>query len=99
MPFYTTHLQGKTIADNIQIYDDGFVKLTESEIHKTKFVSNKLRFANEGEDNSVYNGLKRYGPYAVPDTENLRFIFIYKPGHSVAAKKLHTSLWIIFLSG
>jgi hypothetical protein len=51
--FYTTHLQGKTIVDNIQIYDDGFVKLAETEIHKTKFVSNKLRFANEGEDNSV----------------------------------------------
>lgn len=90
--FYTTHLQGKTIGDNIQIYDDGFVKLGESEIHKTKFVSNKLRFANEGEDNSVYNGLKRYGPYTVPNTQNLRFIFIYKPGHSEAAKKLHTSL-------
>ena len=90
--FYTTHLQGKTVAGNIQIYDDGFVKLAESEIHKTKFVSNKLRFANEGEDNSVYNGLKRYGPYSVPDTENLRFIFVYKPGHSEAAKKLYTSL-------
>lgn len=90
--FYTVHLQGKTIADNIQIYDDGFVKLAQTEIHKTKFVSNKLRFANEGEDNSVYNGLKRYGPYSVPDTENLRFIFIYKPGHSEAAKKLYTSL-------
>lgn len=90
--FYTTHLQGKTIADNIQIYDDGFIKLTEAEVHKTKFVSNKLRFANDREDNSVYNGLKRYGPYAVPDTNNLRFIFIYKPKHSEAAKKLHTSL-------
>ena len=66
------------------------MKLTESEIHKTKFVSNKLRFANEGEDNSVYNGLKRYGPYSVPSTENLTVI--YKPGHREAAKKLYTSL-------
>ena len=90
--FYTTYLQGQIIADNIQVYDDGFVKLTETEIHKTKFVSNKLRFGNDGEDNSVYSGLKRYGPYAVPDTENLRFILIYKPGHSVAAKKIYTSL-------
>ncbi len=90
--FYTIHLQGKTIANNIQIYDDGFIKLTEAEVHKTKFVSNKLRFANDREDNSVYNGLKRHGPYAVPDTNNLRFIFIYKSKHSEAAKKLHTSL-------
>lgn len=90
--FYTVHLQGKIIGDNIQIYDDGFIKLTETEIHKTKFVSNKLRFANDGEDSSVYNGLKRYGPYAVPDTENLRFIFVYKLTHSEGAKKLHTAL-------
>ncbi|MFD2871907.1 Piwi domain-containing protein [Mucilaginibacter ximonensis] len=90
--FFTTYLQGKLIADNIQIYDDSFAKLSENEIHKTKFVSNKLRFGNEGEDNNVPSGLKRYGPYAVPDTENLRFIFIYKPRHSESAKKLHTSL-------
>lgn len=90
--FYATHLQGQIIADNIQIYDDGFIKINDSEIHRTKFVSNKLRFGNDGEDNSVYNGLKRYGPYSIPNTENLRFIFIYKPTHSEAAKRLYISL-------
>lgn len=90
--FYTTYLQGKLIADNIQIFDGGFVKLSDQEVFKTKFVSNKLRFGNEGEDSSVYSGLKRYGPYSVPDTEQLRFIFVYKRHHSEAAKKLHTTL-------
>lgn len=90
--FYSEYLQGKLIGDNIQLFDGGFVKLEEQEIFKTKFVSNKLRFGNEGEDSSVYSGLKRYGPYSVPDTEQLRFIFIYKPHHSEAAKKLYTTL-------
>lgn len=90
--FYTVHLQGKMISDNIQVYDDGFLKLNDSDVHRTKFVSNKLRFGNDGEDNSVYNGLKRYGPFSVPNTENLRFIFIYKPSQSEAARKLYTSL-------
>jgi hypothetical protein len=90
--FYTQFLQGKVIGGNIQVFDGGFVQLNEKEIWKTKFVSNKLRFGNEGEDNSVYSGLKRYGPYAVPQTDNLRFIFVYKPTHSDAAKKLHTTM-------
>ncbi len=90
--FYSQYLQGKTIADNLHFLDEGFVQLTESEIHKTKFVSNKLRFGNDNEDNSVYSGLKKYGPFAVPPTENLRFIFVYKPAHSAAAKKLYGAL-------
>jgi hypothetical protein len=90
--FFSSYLQGKLIDGNIQFYDDSFAQLNENEIHKTKFVSNKLRFGNEGEDSNVPSGLKRYGPYSVPDTENLRFIFIYKPHHSGAAKKLHTAL-------
>lgn len=90
--FYSQYLQGRTIADNIQFADAGFLQLDESEIHKTKFVSNKLRFGNDNEDNSVYSGLKRYGPYRVPPTDQLRFIFIYKPSHSAAAKKLHGAL-------
>lgn len=90
--FYSQFLQGKQIGSNIQLFDAGFAQLTEKEIWRTKFVSNKLRFGNEGEDNSVYSGLKRYGPYFVPETENLRFIFAYKPAHSEAAKKLYSTL-------
>ena len=90
--FYSEFLQGKAIGSNVQVFDGGFVQLNEKEIWKTKFVSNKLRFGNQGEDNSVYSGLKRYGPYSVPQTDNLRFIFVYKPGHSEAAKKLYATL-------
>lgn len=92
--FYAQHLRGKSIEGNIHISDAGFIALPESSVHKTKFVSNKLRFARDAEDNSVYNGLKKYGPYTVPETENLRFIFVYKQKgeHSNAAKKLYTSL-------
>jgi len=90
--FFSAYLQGKLISGNVQIYDDSFATLSENDIFKTKFVSNKLRFGNKGEDTNVASGLKRFGPYAVPDTENLRFIFIYQPHHSEAAKKLHTSL-------
>jgi len=90
--FYSKFLQGKAVGNNIQVFDGGFVQLTEKEIWRTKFVSNKLRFGNQGEDNSVYSGLKRYGPYAVPRTDDLRFIFVYKPEHSEAAKKLYATL-------
>jgi hypothetical protein len=90
--FYTSYLQGKQVGDNLQFFDFGFKRLKEQEIWKTKFVSNKLRFGNDGEDNSIHSGLKRYGPYAAPDSENLRFIFVYKPAHAAAAKKLHSTL-------
>ncbi|HEY9001392.1 MAG TPA: hypothetical protein VIM89_08565, partial [Mucilaginibacter sp.] len=90
--FYSEYLQGKPISDNIQFFESGFKQLKEQEIWKTKFVSNKLRFGNDGEDNSVYSGLKRYGPYATPDSENLRFIFAYKPAHAQAAKKLYSTM-------
>lgn len=91
--FYDTYLKGKTIADNIVFYSDSFEEVDEINIMRTKRVSNYLKF-NGNNDYNIYSGLKNFGPYKVPNTENLRFIFIYKQNeiYRQAANQLYLTL-------
>ncbi len=87
--FYDIYLKNKTIGNNIVFYSEGFEKVEESKILKTKRVSNSLKF-NGNNDFNIFSGLKKFGPYKIPDTNNLRFIFIYKKNedHRKAANEL-----------
>jgi hypothetical protein len=91
--FYDIHLKGKTIADNITFYSEAFEEVDEIKIMRVKKVSNYLKF-NGNNDYNIYSGLKNYGPYKVPQTDNLRFIFIYKANeiHRKAANQLYIAL-------
>ena len=86
--FYDTYLKNQTVGENIIFYSDSFERVDEQKIMKTKKVSNSLRF-NNNSDFNIFSGLKNYGPYKVPSTENLRFIFIYKPYHRDSANQLY----------
>lgn len=86
--FYDTYLKNQIISQNIVFYSDGFERVEESKIMKTKKVSNSLRF-NNNSDYNIFSGLKNYGPYKVPVTDNLRFVFIYKPHHRTSANQLY----------
>jgi hypothetical protein len=91
--FYDTYLKGQSIAENITFYSEGFEEVDEMRIMRTKKVSNYLKF-NGNNDYSISNGLKKFGPYKVPPTDNLRFIFIYKNNeiHRKAANQLYIAL-------
>ncbi len=91
--FYDTHLKGKTIAENINFYSETFEVVDDKKIMRTKKVSNALKF-NGNSDFNIHSGLKNFGPYKVPSTENLRFIFIYKQSeaHRQAANQLYLAL-------
>lgn len=91
--FYDTYLKGQLIADNIAFYSEAFEEIDEMRIMRTKKVSNYLKF-NGNNDYSISNGLKKFGPYKVPPTDNLRFIFIYKKNeaHRRAANQLYLAL-------
>ncbi len=88
--FYDTYLKSKTIANNIIFYSEGFAQIDETKILRTKKISNYLRF-NGNNDYNIFSGLKNYGPFKVPPTDNLRFIFIYKKNenHRNAANQLY----------
>lgn len=91
--FYDVNLKNKTISDNITFYSEGFEEVDGMKIMRTKKVSNYLRF-NGNNDFNIFSGLKNYGPFKVPPTENLRFIFIYKANenHRKAANQLYLAL-------
>jgi hypothetical protein len=89
--FFDKYLKGKIIGNNIQFYSEGFVDVEQNKIFKTKSVSNYLKF-NNGNDYNVHNGLKTYGPYQAPNTDNLRFIFIYTPDQKDYANALYSYL-------
>lgn len=86
--FYDKFLKNKTIDNNVHFFSDGFQIIDEKQILTTNKVSNSLKFA-ENSDYNIFTGLKKYGPYKVPNTDNLRFIFIYKSHHRDAANKLY----------
>lgn len=89
--FFDNYLKGKTIDENIQFYSSGFTDVESNKIFKTKSVANYLKF-NNGNDYNVHNGLKTYGPYQVPDTDDFRFIFIYTPDQREYANTLYSYL-------
>ena len=91
--FYDTFLKDRPIGGNIVFYSDGFEQVEQYKVSRTKKVSNYLRF-NGANDFNIFSGLKNYGPYKVPPTDNLRFIFIYKKNeaHRRAANKLYLAL-------
>jgi len=91
--FFDTYLKHQTIGDNIQFYSEGFEQVDEKNILKTKKISNSLKF-NGNNDFNIFSGLKNFGPYKVPPTDNLRFIFIYKKNenHRKAANQLYLAL-------
>jgi len=89
--FYDSYLKNQTIAENISFYSEGFEHIDSQKILKTKKVSNSLKF-NGNSDYNIFSGLKNFGPYKVPPTDNLRFIFIYKPHHRDAANQLYLIL-------
>ncbi|MBS1594164.1 MAG: hypothetical protein JST90_07550 [Bacteroidetes bacterium] len=86
--FYENFLKGQVIMDNIAFISQNFERIESSKIFKTRNVSNDLRFHNNT-DYSVYKGLKSYGPYMAPKTDDLRFIFIFKHSQKDAANKLY----------
>lgn len=86
--FYDTYLKNKVIGSNILFYSESFERVEETKIMMTKKVSNSLRF-NNNSDYNIFSGLKNFGPYKVPITDNLRFIFIYKPHHRNSANQLY----------
>ena len=94
--FYDVHLKVKKISDNITFYSEAFEEVDEMKIMKTKKVSNYLKF-NGNNDYNIYSGLKNYGPYKVPQTDNLRFIFIYKANE--AHRKAANQLYLILKNG
>lgn len=89
--FFDSYLKGKTINENIQFYSSGFTNVESTKIFKTKSVANYLKF-NNGNDYNVHNGLKSYGPYHVPDTDDYRFIFIYTIDQREEANTLYSYL-------
>jgi hypothetical protein len=91
--FYDRYLKGQTLANNITFYSEAFEEVDDSKIMRTNKVSNYLKF-NGNNDFSISSGLKKYGPYKVPDTNNLRFVFIYKNNvvHRKAANQLYLAL-------
>ncbi len=88
--FYDTHLKNQTIGENVLFYSEGFEQIDEIDIQKTKKISNSLMF-NGASDFNIPTGLKKFGPYKIPQTDNLRFIFIYRKdeGHRKAANQLY----------
>jgi hypothetical protein len=85
--FYDTYLKGRILSENIHFYSEGFEIVGDDKIQHTRRVSNSLKF-NGNSDYNIYSGLKNFGPYKVPDTANLRFIFIYKQHHRTVANQL-----------
>jgi hypothetical protein len=87
--FYDEYLKSQKIVENIHFISETFNRVDEKRIQKTKFVSNYLKFNNQ-KDYNIYSGLKNYGPYKVPNTSNLRFIFVFRNDdvHRATANKL-----------
>ena len=84
--FYDTYLKGRIIGENIHFYSEGFEIVSEDKVQYTRKVSNSLKF-NGNTDYNIYSGLKNFGPYKVPDTSDLRFIFIYKQQYRSVANQ------------
>lgn len=89
--FYDKLLKNKTIADRIHFFSTGFDIIDSFHLQQTKKVSNSLKFKGDS-DSNIYAGIKKFGPYKVPDTENLRFIFIFKQQHRNTANQLYLAL-------
>lgn len=85
--FFDAFFKAKVIGNNLLFSTEGFIDVDADKVFKTKFVSNSLKF-QKGNDFNVNNGIRNYGPYSVPSTENLRFIFIYPEDFRNDANKL-----------
>jgi hypothetical protein len=87
---YETFLKGVSIENIIHFDNNGFTEVEDSRIHKTKQVSNSLVFNDNRKDFNVLSGINKYGPYKVPDTSKVKFIFIFREEFKDEANKLFT---------
>lgn len=88
--FYEGYLKGIEL-DNVLRFDNrGFTEIEDDRIHKTKQVSNSLVFNDNRKDFNVLSGINKYGPYKIPDTSKVKFIFIFREEFKNEANKLYT---------
>lgn len=89
--FYKSYLSGESIGDLIQVFSSGFKLLSENDIlNVDKDKSNKLLFGNNETHFNIYNGLKLYGPYKIPEDLNIKFIFIFSKNDKDIANQLYS---------
>ena len=88
--FYEAHLKGVELVDVLKFDNNGFTEIEDTRIHKTKQVSNYLVFNDNRKDFNVLSGINKYGPYKVPDTSKVKFIFIFREEFKDEANKLYT---------
>ena len=86
--FSKRFLFGKSIGAKYEILDNGFLKVREDQIKRTSRGSNLLAFGKKQTSFNVYNGLKQYGPLYVPDTSNLRYLFLFHKDDNSLANQL-----------
>ena len=86
--FSKRFLFGKSIGDKYEILNNGFLKVREDRIKRTSRGSNLLAFGKKQTEFNVYNGLKRYGPLYVPDTSNIRYLFLFHKDDNSLANQL-----------
>lgn len=75
--FYDLYLTGKSINEVFEIFESGFLPISDSQIISTSSESNLLVFGNNQTNVSPYNGLKSNGPYRAVEGSNYRFIFVF----------------------
>ena len=83
--FYESWLNNADFKKIIPLSDDGFWKVDDEKILKTKFNSNELLFGNNNISISPLEGMKKFGPYKKSPHNNVKFFFIYHPQDKATA--------------
>ncbi|MFQ5685271.1 MAG: hypothetical protein ACE5GV_01290 [Candidatus Scalindua sp.] len=87
--FAKKYLFEKTIEDFINFPHSQLMPVPKHDLFKTSRESNLLSFKDEQKSPNVYNGLKEYGPFYVPeDADKVRFVFIFHDQDNDIANKL-----------
>ncbi len=77
--FYESWLNNVDFKKIIPLSEEGFWKVEEDKILRTKLNSNELLFGKNTLSISPLEGMKKYGPYKKSPHNNVKFFFIYHP--------------------
>ena len=82
------HLFEKTVEGFVRFPHSTLMAVPRRDIFKTSRESNLLSFRDEQKSPNVYNGLKEYGPYFVPENaEKVKFVFFFHKDDKEEANK------------
>lgn len=88
--FYKSYLDTPELRAFLPLSHDGFLKVKDKDIFRTKMASNDLLFY-KGKTKSPIYGMRKLHPYKESPHNNIRFFFIYhKPERKRSVEKLYT---------